>query len=431
MQPVDDALTGLRSRHGFLPLLRRQALLANERRTSLALVVVDIDGFSRINGTHGYDTGDAVLVHVARQIAAVARAHDHAARIGDNRFALLLVNVMNPGHVELAVHKLQRLLDVPLQAEEVRLKVEVTAGAALCPQHASHPDRLLRRAEAALVRARREGARLAFATDTLADRDVSDVWDLEFQLAGAIERGELQMHFQPKVCTADLAFSGAEALMRWTSPTHGEVSPDVFIPIAERTGVIKKLTVWALNSALRQAAQWPPQDGRVTVSVNLPGMLATQPDLPDLVSDALRLWAVPQVQLVLEITEGSLMDAGHAFDILERIRALGVGISIDDFGTGYSCLAYFKSIPADEIKVDRSFVQSLATDEDTAALVRLIIELAHRFRLAVAAEGLEDAATLAALRALGCDTVQGYMVGRPMPQPDFLDWLHARPRRAA
>lgn len=430
MHPVDDALTGLRSRRAFLPLLRRQALLANERRASLALVVVDIDGFSRINGTHGYDTGDEVLAHVARQIAAVTRAHDHAARIGDNRFALLLVNVMNAGHVELAVHKLQRLLDVPLQTADARLKVEVTAGAALCPLHASHPDRLLRRAEAALVRARREGARLAFASDALADHDVGELWDLEFQLAGAIERGELQMHFQPQVRAADLGFTGAEALMRWTSPTRGDVPPDVFIPIAERTGLIKKLTVWALNSALRQAAHWPVEGRRVTVAVNLPGMLATQEDLPDLVSDALRLWAAPHVRLVLEITEGSLMDAGHAFDILERIRALGVGISIDDFGTGYSCLAYFKSIPADEVKVDRTFVQSLASDEDTAALVRLIVELAHRFGLGVAAEGLEDAATLAALRALGCDTVQGFLVGRPMPQDVFLDWLPAH-RQAA
>lgn len=431
MQPVDDALTGLRSRSGFMPVLRRQALLANERRSALALVVVDIDGFSRINGIHGYAAGDAVLAHVATQLAKVCRSHDHAARIGDDRFALLLVNVMNAGHAELAVQKLQRLLAEPLQAAHARIPIAVSAGVALCPHDASHPDHLLRRAEAALARARMEGARLACATGERADSDVSDTWSLEFELTGAIERGEMRMHFQPKARASDLAFTGAEALMRWSSPGRGEIPPSVFIPIAERTGLIRKFTVWALNSALRQAAQWPVSGPRVSVAVNLPGALATQPELPDLVNDALRLWAVPHVQLVLEITEGSLMDVEHAFDILERIRAMGVGISIDDFGTGYSCLAYFRSIPADEVKIDRSFVRVLAEDADTAALVRLVVDLSHRFGFEVAAEGLEDAATLDALRALGCDTVQGFLVGRPMPHDDFLAWLQASPRAAA
>lgn len=430
MQPYDDALTGLRSRAGFLPLLRRQALLANEKRAALGLVVVDIDGFSRINGAHGYATGDEVLVHVARQISAVLRPQDHAARIGDNRFALLLVNVMNAGHVELAMQKLRRLLEPPLQAKDARLKIEVSAGAALCPRHASHPDHLLRRAEAALARARNEGERIGLATDVMGDHDVSDLWDLEFQIAGAIERGELQMHFQPKAHAADLEFSGAEALMRWTSPSRGAISPDVFIPIAERTGHIKKFTAWALNSALRQAAAWPAQPGRqVTVAVNLPGMLATQPDLPDLVSDALKLWGAAHVQLILEITESSLMDATHAFAILERVRQLGVGISIDDFGTGYSCLAYFRSIPADELKVDRSFVSALLADEDSGDLVQLIIDLAHRFRMRVAAEGVEDTDTLEALRSMGCDTVQGFLLGRAMPQAELLAWIAEHARR--
>ena len=427
----DDALTGLRSRSGFLPVLKRQAWIASDKRVALGLVVIDIDGFARINGAHGFDAGDVLLKHLATQLEAVIRKQDYVARIGDNRFALLLTNVMNAGHVELAIHKLLRLLDVPVQLRDARLTIPVSIGAALCPQHASQPDHLLRRAEAALIRARRDGLRHAIAPDATADHDMSDLWDLELQIGDAVDRGELAMHYQPKARAGDLTFVGAEALMRWNSSSRGVVSPDVFIPMAERTGHIKRLTVWALNSALRHASQWPVGPEPLTVAVNLPGMLATQEDLPDLVQDALKLWSAPHVRLMLEITEGSLMDTVHAFGILDRIRALGVGISIDDFGTGYSCLAYFKSIPADELKIDRSFVSGLLDDDDSRAIVQLVIDLAHRFKLGVAAEGVENVATLDALRAMGCDIIQGFLYGKPMAQADLLKWLESRARQAA
>lgn len=426
MLPGDDVLTGLRNRTAFMPLLKRQAWIASDKRIAMGLVVIDIDGFARINGAHGFDAGDTVLVHLATQLNAVIRKQDYAARIGDNRFALLLTNVMNVGHVELAIHKLLRLLEVPVQLREARLTIPVSIGAALCPQHASQPDHLLRRAEAALMGARRDGMRHAVAADATADHVMSDLWDLELQIGDAVERGELTMHYQPKARAGDLAFLGAEALMRWNSSARGIISPDVFIPMAERTGHIKRLTVWALNSALRHASQWPPAAQPLTVSVNLPGMLATQEDLPDLVADALKLWSAPHVRLMLEITEGSLMDTAHAFDILARVRALGVGISIDDFGTGYSCLAYFKSIPADELKIDRSFVTGMVEDDDSRAIVQLVVDLAHRFKLGVAAEGVEDLATLEALRAMGCDIIQGFLYGKPMAQVDLLAWLASR-----
>ena len=423
---TDDETTGLRGRKAFLSLLGRQVVLASEKRSAMALLVVDIDGFSGINGIHGFGTGDQLLRHLARQLERVARPQDYAARIGDDRFALVLTGMLNPGHVELAVQKLFRLLDQPAAAGERRLHVPVTVGVAMCPQHATHSEFLLRRAEAALGRARRAGTRYGFATDSHGDLDISDQWDLEVQLGGAVERGELLLNFQPKLDAASLAPVGAEALMRWNSPTRGMVSPAVFIPVAERIGHIKKLTLWALNSALRQATQWPMAAGtRPSVSVNIPGMLATQPDLPELIEDALRLWG-EGVQLVLEITESSLMDARLAFPVLKRIRDLGVGISIDDFGTGYSCLAYFRDIPADELKIDRSFVTGLLTDPSCADIIRFVVDLAHRFDLSVAAEGIEDAETRDRLRELGCDALQGYLFARPMPQAELVDWLAAQ-----
>ncbi|MFD0738444.1 putative bifunctional diguanylate cyclase/phosphodiesterase [Lysobacter koreensis] len=423
MSMTEDALTGLCSRRSFLSSLSRHVQHVNDKRASLALLVIDIDGFAQINGAFGYDTGDQMLRYLTQQLRALARPCDYLARIGDNRFAVILHQLMNKGHAELAIQKLFRLLDVPFQAPSARMKVAVSVGVALCPAHASHPDFLLRRAEAALVTARQTGRRHAFAPDAARDQDLSEVWDLEMQLGGAIERGEMAMHYQPQVRLSDLRPVGAEALMRWNSPSRGVVSPAVFIPVAERTGQIKKLTVWALNTALRQASLWPAGDAPLTVSVNLPGTLATQPDLPELVEDALKLWGCDRVQLVLEVTEGSLMDSERAFAALARIRALGAKISIDDFGTGYSCLAYFRNLPADELKVDRSFVSSILTDPASADIAQLIVDLAHRFGLSVAGEGVEDAATLHALTQLGCDTAQGFLLGKAMPLPQFQRWL--------
>lgn len=424
MDATDDELTGLRNRRSFLSLLRRCVTMSNEQRAAMALLVIDIDGFAQFNNVHGYDVGDRLLRHLAGLLGDVARSHDYAARIGDNRFGLILNRVLNQGHVELAIQKLFRLLDAPFQGERMRFNIPVTVGAALCPLHASHPDALMRRAEAALTRARRAGLRHGYAPDATRDLDISDLWDLEVQLSGAIDRGEMTLHYQPQLCARELQVVGAEALMRWNSPSRGAVAPDVFIPVAERTGQIRKLTAWALNTALRQAAEWGA--GRhVSVSVNLPAMLVAQPDLPEIVEAALKLWGSEHVRLVLEVTESSLMDADRAFASLEQLRRLGVRVSIDDFGTGYSCLAYFRNIPADELKIDRSFVRALLTDPASADITRLIVDLSHRFGLSVAAEGVEDGETLVALRQLGCDVVQGFLFGKAMASAELGEWLAA------
>jgi diguanylate cyclase (GGDEF)-like protein len=422
---VNDELTGLHNRRSFLGLLRRHILLANDRQSTLALLVVDVNSFALINGAHGYDFGDAVLRHLAQQLKTVARKSDYAARIGDNRFALILSQVMNRGHAELAVQKLNRLLDVPMQSTDSPVRVSITTGVALCPQHASQAEYLLRQAESALSKARLNGQPFGFAPDNSRDLGISDMWDLEMELENAIQRGEMAMHYQPMIRLSDLQPIGVEALMRWNSSSRGLVSPDVFIPLAERTGQIRKLTIWALNTALRQAGEWQYDGGNLSVAVNLPGALATQRDLPDLVENALRLWGNDKTQLVLEITERSLMDREQGFDALRQIRALGVKIAIDDFGTGYSCLAYFKDIPADELKIDKSFVTEMLTDQASGDITSLIIDLAHRFNLSVSAEGVEDEATLSTLKAIGCDVAQGYLFSKPMPSAAFQDWLTA------
>lgn len=424
MPPLDtDELTGLRNRGDFLVLLRSQVKQATQRNEQLGLVVIDIDGFAQINIANGYTFGNAALRHIAQQLALVAREHDHVARIGDNRFALLLPRVLNAGHVELAVQKLQRLLDIPFQSRGNRVLLSFTAGAALCPDHASQAGMLLRKAESALASARANGRRYELAAYASDDEEPSQGWQLEMQLDGAIERGELEMYYQPQIRVGDLHPVGAEALMRWDSPLLGMVPPDVFIPLAERTGQIKKLSIWALNTVLRQSSEWRHDWGPLSVAVNMPGELTIHNDLFELAENAMRLWGADHVQLVLELTERSLMDRDKGLEMLQRLRQLGVKISIDDFGTGYSCLAYFKNIPADELKIDHSFVSALLTDPGSVDITALIIDLAHRFGLRVVAEGVEDQPTFELLKARGCDAVQGYLYGKAMPSETFEQWL--------
>ena len=422
MTAIEDDLTGLNNRRSFMSLLHRHIGLANEQQANLGLVVIDVDGFARINATHGFDFGDRVLVHLAKQLREVARPQDYLARIGDNRFALVLTRVMNKGHVELAVQKVFRLLELPFESGTARIRLSVTAGAALCPMHASHADYLLRQAEMSLEAARAIGRHSMFAPDKDQDTGLSELWDLEIDLAGALERGEFTLHYQPKLRVRDRRPVGAEALMRWQHRTRGLVPPDVFIPIAEQTGQIRAMTMWAMNTALRQAREW--RGGPLSVAVNVPAELVARHDLPDLVENALHLWGREGIQLVLEITERSLVaDPRHSFTMLSRIRDLGVRISIDDFGTGYSCLAYFKDIPADELKIDRSFVCGLLDDPACADITSLIIDLAHRFDLSVVAEGVEDEATFLALLQLDCDVAQGHRFGKAMPPDAFARWL--------
>lgn len=420
----EDELTGLYDRRTFMLALRRQIGFANEKQSSLALVVIDIDGFAAINGTHGYEFGDRTLKFLALQLRQVARAHDYLARIGDNRFALILPRIMNKGHAELAVQKLFRLLDLPFESGQARVKLTVTVGVALCPLHATHAEFLLRLAERSLVAARADGQHCQFPPEVDRQDRLSEFWDIEIDLAGAIQRGEMHLNYQPKVRCADARPVGAEALMRWDSRSRGALSPDVFIPVAERTGQIKALTIWAMNTALRQASEWTHPFGNLSVAVNVPADLVVQHDLPDLVENALKLWGCDRVQLILEITERSLVVAPeHSMKILSRIREMGVKVSIDDFGTGYSCLAYFKNIPADELKIDKSFVSGLLDDVACAEITSVIIDLAHRFELSVVGEGVEDSGTLRLLQQRRCDVVQGHLFGRAMPHDEFQHWL--------
>ncbi len=420
---MKDPVTSLFNRQQFLHILEQEINEANEHRTTIGLLVADIRAFSRINRTHGYSCGDRTLQAFADILSRICRSQDQAARIGDNLFALILPGIMNSGHAELAAFKIQRLLDAPIQLEHKTIHCTANIGIALCPDHATGPDILLREAEDALQRARQTDQPV-YVAETRNDDEISDVWDIELELQDSIKESRLHAWLQPKVSLTTGKPTGAEALVRWDSPGRGLCPPDVFMPVAESTGFIKPLTTWMLNSALRLSSGWTKQWGELEVSVNIPPRILEQPDFSDLVMSTWELWKPAGIHLCLEILEQSFAgDTASVFSKLKALRDEGIKIAIDDFGTGYSSLAYFRDIPADQLKIDRSFVQGLLDDRANANIVSLVIDLAHRFGLSVVAEGVEDRKTLAMLQKMGCDSVQGFVFSRPMPAHEFENWL--------
>lgn len=422
-----DRLTGLRDRRTFLARLRRDCLRTMSSGGMLAILVVNINQFRRVNSVFGLNVGDHVLAAVATMLHRLGRRNDLVARIGSDEYALLLPGVMNEGHAVLAANKIQRELEAPLDIEGTRVPVSVTIGIALCPTHSSHAETLFKQAEMALTRARRTGS-VYLVAEPVKAMEIADTWDLEIELESAVENEELELHYQPQVSMRDGAIVGAEALMRWQSPSRGLLLPDEFIHVAEETGRIQSLTQWALNCALRQARESRERTGRdVTFAVNMPASTYQNPNLIDLVGNAMRLWDAPSGCLALEVTESLAMaDPDTAFETMKHLRALGVRIAIDDFGTGYSSLSYFRDIPADELKIDRVFVQRMLESEADESLVEVMVQLGHRFGMRVTSEGVETGDAHARLAGLGCDVAQGRLMAAPMPFDEFLEWVAQR-----
>ncbi len=420
---TQDNLTGLQDRNAFLTLLSKQVNDVNIYNSKIGLLIVDIDRFYRINNIFGYEVGDQILQKFAALLRNVVRAQDYVARIGDNRFALILTNIMNMGHAELAAHKILRLLQVPFTFKEEKLYVDCTIGISLCPTHASNYLYLMKECESVLHEAK-QGNKKIGKSAVPEDEEISDSWDIEMALDGALEKDQLLIYYQPKISLNTGSIVGAEALLRWNHPEKGFISPDYFIPIAERMGNIKSITNWILNTVLRQSAEWTNKWGPLSVSVNIPPDLILSPDLKDHILNALNLWGNKNIILTLEIIERSLvLEPERSFSVLRELQEMGVSISIDDFGTGYSSLSYFEKLPVNELKIDQSFIFNVVTNTFSQNIVKLIVDLAHAFNMEVVAEGTENLATLGYLKKIDCDIAQGYYFARPMPHKEMIRWL--------
>lgn len=418
-----DELTGLYNRQTFFELLKHIIYYAEKACVSFGLLIIDIRSFRKINMNYGHQAGDEVLKALAGVLKSVCREGDYVTRIGDDQFAMVLPRISNVGHVKLAALKIQRLMEIPVKFPDREIVCNTVIGISLYPSNGSDMVTLLQAAEIALDKAKEEGNSIGLSEQEQ-NLIVSGQREMELSLENAIKHSELRVYFQPKISLATGKPVGAEALVRWNHAAFGVVSPDEFLPVAEIIGFIKPLTLWMLNSALRMSSAWTDKWGRLEVSVNIPPSILEQADFVDVVMSAENLWQRDNVDLCLEILEKSLAsDVNEVFKKLNTLREHGIKIAIDDFGTGYSSLAYFRDIPTDELKIDKSFVRGLKQDKANVHIVSLIIDLAHRFGLKVIAEGVEDGDVLRYLKKKGCDQVQGYYFGKPMPSDTFVEWL--------
>ena len=421
-QALHDALTDLPNRVLLHDRLQQAIRAAQRDNASVALLVMDVDRFKEVNDTFGHHIGDLLLEQLGARLGSALRTSDTIARLGGDEFAILLPLATYDDARQIA-DRLQHLLEQPFALGGLQLEIDASIGIALAPDHGSDADTLLRRADVAMYVAKRGNTGHALYT---ADRDQHSPMRLALvaELRRAIDQDELSLYFQPKVRMDTGKVFCAEALVRWQHPRHGMLSPDLFIPIAEQTGLIRPLSRWVLDAALRQVNRWHQDGLELSVAVNLSMRNLHDPEIADMIRQLLARWGLASSCLTIEITESSLMaDAARAMEVLSRLRAMGVGISIDDFGTGYSSLAYLKRLPVHELKIDKSFVAHMASDENDATIVRSTVGLAHDLGLIVVAEGVEDQATWDRLAAVGCDVAQGYFISRPLPPLVLGDWL--------
>jgi diguanylate cyclase (GGDEF)-like protein/PAS domain S-box-containing protein len=424
-QALHDALTGLPNRNHLYRRLRELLREACQTKDPFALMILDLDRFKEINDTLGHHTGDELLRQIAARLQKPLRRTDLIARLGGDEFAILISPLTSRDSIDAVASRLHQALDAPVVCSGLNLSVGASIGASIFPDHGGDASDLIQRADIAMYVAKSSGLPLAFY-DSDKDRNSVRHLTLNGELKRAIDENELSLYFQPKIRVADRQPVGAECLLRWQHPELGFVPPDEFTRLAEQTGIIQKLTAWVLDTALAQGARWRENGIHLDLAVNLSAKSLQDTGTVDMVSAALARHGARPEQLVLEITESAIMaDPERARSIIDALHALGVSLSIDDFGTGYSSLGYLKRLPVQELKIDKSFVMEMLSNDHDSVIVKSTIDLAHNLNLKVVAEGVEDQAVLERLAALGADVAQGYFISRPVPPAKFAEWLAA------
>ncbi len=388
----------------------------------IALVLIDINRFNRINTLFGFKMGDDLLFNVGQRLLSLKRNKDILAQIGNDEFVLLMPGIQGEAHALLAVNKIINIMRSEVRLNEIPVAVDIVQGASLYPALAANAETLLQGAGIALREAKADGVSHRFFSEKASSPGLD--WDVESELEYAIKNRNFELYYQPQVDIKTRLPYGAEALIRWKHLDHGAVPVDKFITAAEVTGQIMPMTEWIINAAMRQASEWPTRFGEQTVSINLSPRVLHEPDLADYIESAINIWGINADRLVLEVTESGIMEnPERTSEMLHHLQSLGASISIDDFGTGYSSLAYFKTLPANELKIDRAFITNLKTSAEDQNLVSAVIALSKGFKLDVVAEGIEDMDTLLLLSEMGCDLAQGYYLSKPMTNADYQQWL--------
>jgi diguanylate cyclase (GGDEF)-like protein len=421
-----DVLSGALNRASLNDELQRAAWCAEAGGPGFAVLCVDLDRFKEVNDGLGHAAGDEVIRQVSQRLRALLRHGDHVARLGGDEFAILQSGVTGPQDVTTLAQRVVDTLAAPYAFQGHPIVCGGSAGAAIFGVDSRDVDDLLHKADLALYRAKAEGRGGFSFYEAHLDRHLHERRDLAHDLRHAIESDAMTLHYQPLYAADGVTLNGYEALARWAHPTRGHVPPADFIPVAEETGLIEALGRWVLRRACAEAATWPEP---LTVAVNLSAAQFRNDALLHTVTDALGEARLPPERLELEITESLLMaDTERVVRTLHTLSALGVRIAMDDFGTGYSSLAYLWRFPFDKVKIDRAFTKGLAEDPKVNLIVRSIVSLAHSLRIRVNAEGVETEGQMRALQKHGCDELQGYLLGRPLPPEDL---VHSHPTEAA
>ena len=426
-----DSLTGLPNRVRFNEALARAVSAKEGEGDAVAVLFLDLDDFKRINDTLGHAAGDALLKEAARRLSALVRARNEAggrtlaARMGGDEFTVLVRGIADIEMLRAFAGDAVEALDAPFTFRGQTLFMTPSVGVALHDDDALTPEQLLRNADQAMYAAKRAGKSAICVHDESMDAEAQRRFALDAQLRHALERNELMIHYQPQLDLATGNTYACEALLRWTSGSLGPIFPDEFIPLAEENGCILEIGAWVLEQACRDAVSWSKRGLPIAdVAVNVSVLQFVQPGFADLVRDTLERTGLAPERLELEITESLLAaDTQSAVATLTALKEIGVTLSIDDFGTGYSSLSQIKHFPIDRIKIDRSFIRDLHTDEQDAAITRAIIAMCGSLGLRVLAEGVETAEHLKLLVDAGCNEIQGYWLGRPQPAAELIEDL--------
>jgi diguanylate cyclase (GGDEF)-like protein/PAS domain S-box-containing protein len=431
-----DTLTGLPNRQAFTRDLQKALDIAKRHNRLLAVIVLDLDNFKRINDTLGHAMGDFLLKAVAERLVNGIRCADYVARnlpdldtnvarLGGDEFTMLLTEVQHIRDAEAVAQRLQEIVSQPLNMAGNDVVVTPSMGIAVFPHDGQDVDQLLKNADMAMYHAKDSGRNIyQFYSESMNARALERL-NLESRLRKALEQDEFLLYYQPQLDLRSNRITGVEALIRWQNPKMGLVSPADFIPLAEETGLIVAIGEWALFTACAQVKTWlnaglPPLE----MAVNLSSVQFRQSKLTNTIEQALKAANLAPQHLKLELTESMIMhQAQDTIATLHQFKEMGVGLSVDDFGTGYSSLSYLKRFPLDSLKIDRSFVKDITSDPDDAAITNAIIAMAHSLNLSVVAEGVETPAQLEFLRTHGCDTIQGYLLSKPLPAEELVPLL--------
>jgi diguanylate cyclase (GGDEF)-like protein len=421
-QALHDELTGLPNRAHLYSILESRL-----KEGPLAVAMLDLNRFKEVNDTLGHHAGDEVLVQTARRLRHALPSSALVARLGGDEFGIVLFGVSKVSDAVARLASLEVAFNEPIELESMTLRVDASIGVAMSPEHGTDRGSLLRRADVAMYAAKQIRGTTVRSYEKSQERSSKRSLEIVGELRKAIEEERLDVAFQPKAALATGEIVGAEALARWTHPTLGRIPPDEFIPLAEQSGLIHGLTTFILRRSLAACADWRREGFSLNIAVNIEAQTLLGADFVENTLAELNAWGIPPTELTLEITERELVRELDAATLaIERLRATGISLSIDDFGTGYSSLAYLSRLPVDEVKIDRAFVMHVTQSPIHEAIIRAISDISGKLGATTVVEGIEDEASWNVIASLGCTHAQGYHLARPMPEVEFLAWLHER-----